>query len=249
MYMDGEMTFSDGIKYFLSGFSILQTKGLKRFVLVPLIVNFVLFTVAIVYLLSELGLHIDWLVSHLPSWLTWLESLIYPTALILLLFTFSLFFSTAANWLAAPFNGVLAERVEQHLSGEVPDRDNIIALVKAIPHTLLREWKKLWYFIPRFIGYFLLGFILPGIGQIIWFLFIAWVLAIQYCDYAFDNNKHQFDHMRYVLRQNKSACFGFGTMVSIFTLVPVLNLLVMPVAICGATAMWVDELKKQTQQP
>ncbi len=242
------MTFSDGIKFFLSGFSLIQTKGLKRFVLVPLIVNFVLFSAAIGYLLSELGLHIDWLISYLPSWLTWLESLIYPIALLVLLFLFSLFFTTAANWLAAPFNGVLAERVEQHLSGQTPNNDNFVAIIKAVPHTLLREWKKLVYFIPRFIGYFLIGFILPGIGQVIWFLFIAWVLAVQYCDYAFDNNKYNFDYMRHILRQNKSACFGFGSMISIFTMVPFVNLIVMPVAICGATAMWVGHLKHQVEQ-
>jgi CysZ protein len=159
-----------------------------------------------------------------------------------------LFFTTAAYWLAAPFNGVLAERVKKHLSGQTPSNDNFIAIVKAIPHTLSREWQKLIYFIPRFIGYFLVGLILPGIGQVIWFLFIAWVLAIQYCDYAFDNNKYNFDYMRHVLRQNKAACFGFGSMISIFTMVPILNLLVMPVAICGATAMWVEHLKPQVDQ-
>ena len=241
------MSFSDGIKYFFSGFSIIQTKGLKRFVLIPLIVNFILFSFAIGYLLSELGLHMETFVNWLPSWLTWLESVVYPIALVVLIFLFSLFFSTAANWLAAPFNGVLAERVEQHLTGSPTEKDNFTAILKAIPHTLIREWKKLWYFIPRFIGYFLIGLILPGLGQIIWFLFIAWVLAIQYCDYAFDNNRQSFEHMRYILSQNRSACFGFGSMVSIFTMVPILNLLVMPVAICGATAMWVNELQHQSK--
>jgi CysZ protein len=157
-------------------------------------------------------------------------------------------FSTVANWLAAPFNGVLAERVEQHLSGRAPEQASVIAVIKAIPHTLLREWKKLLYFIPRFIGFFLIGWFFPVIGQVIWFLFVAWVLAIQYCDYAFDNNHYKFDYMRHVLRQNKSACFGFGSMVSIFTMVPILNLVVMPVAICGATAMWVDHLQQQAEQ-
>ena len=240
------MGFSDGIRYFVAGFNILSTKGLKRFVVIPLLVNFVMFSGAIIWLLNELGLHTDWLVSQLPSWLTWLEVLIYPSAFILLIFFFSLFFTTAANWLAAPFNGVLAERVEQHLSGAEPSKDDFAALIKAIPHTIGREWKKLLYFIPRFIGYFLIGLLLPGIGQIIWFMFIAWVLAIQYCDYAFDNNQQSFTKMRYVLRQNKAVCFGFGSAVSIFTMVPLLNLLVMPVAICGATALWVDHLKQQS---
>ena len=241
------MTASDGIRYFLSGFSLIKTKGLKRFILVPLIINLVLFIVAFTYLLRQMDSHIAWIRSEIPSWLSWIEFLLFPLAVVIILLLFCMIFSSVANWLAAPFNGVLAERVEQHLSGQRPPQDNIVALIKAIPHTLLREWKKLLYFIPRFIGYFLIGWFFPVIGQIIWFMFIAWVLAVQYCDYAFDNNKYNFDYMRSVLRRNKSACFGFGGAVSIFTMVPFLNLVVMPVAICGATAMWVDELKAQTE--
>jgi CysZ protein len=91
------MTFTDGIKFFLSGFSLIQTKGLKRFVLVPLIVNFVLFSFAIGYLLSELGLHIDGMISYLPDWLSWLGTLLYPVALIIFLICFTFIFTPAAN--------------------------------------------------------------------------------------------------------------------------------------------------------
>lgn len=240
------MTVSDGIRFFFKGFSLLNQKGIKRFVIIPLVVNFVLFTTALVYLLDEIGVQIQWVREQIPSWLSWIEFILFPIALFVILLVFSLVFSTVANWLAAPFNGVLAERVEQKLTGVTPQQDSFMAVIKAIPHTLLREWQKLTYFIPRLIGFLLIGWFFPIVGQIIWFMFIAWTLAIQYCDYAFDNNKVEFDHMRYVLRQNKSACFGFGAAVSVFTMVPILNLIVMPVAICGATAMWVEELKEQT---
>ena len=46
--------------------------------------------------------------------------------------------------------------------------------------------------------------------------------------------------MRAALRERKSLNMQFGALVSLFTLVPVLNLAIMPVAVCGATAMWVD---------
>lgn len=243
------MSTSDGIQYFFKGFSLVNQKGIRRFVLVPLIVNFVLFTTAFVYLIDQIGIQVDWIREQIPSWLSWIEFLLFPIALFVILLLFSMVFSSVANWLAAPFNGVLAERVEQKLRGITPQQDSFMAVIKAIPHTLIREWRKLLYFIPRFIGFFLIGWFFPVIGQIVWFVFIAWTLAIQYCDYAFDNNRIEFDHMRQVLRQNKSACFGFGSAVSIFTMVPILNLIVMPVAICGATAMWVEKLRAQTLQP
>ena len=74
----------------------------------------------------------------------------------------------------------------------------------------------------------------------LWFLFSAWMLAIQYCDYPFDNHKVPFKEMRTALRTQKVANMQFGALTSLFTMIPVLNLFIMPVAVCGATAMWVD---------
>ncbi|MDP6880418.1 MAG: sulfate transporter CysZ, partial [Alteromonas macleodii] len=83
----------------------------------------------------------------------------------------------------------------------------------------------------------------PIIGQVLWFLFNAWMMAIQYCDYPYDNHKIDFTRMRLHLGEHKGKAMTFGMMVNIFSLIPVVNFIVMPVAICGATSMWVRELK------
>lgn len=62
----------------------------------------------------------------------------------------------------------------------------------------------------------------------------------QYCDYPFDNHKVPFKEMRTALRTQKVANMQFGALTSLFTMIPFLNLFIMPVAVCGATAMWVD---------
>ena len=69
------------------------------------------------------------------------------------------------------------------------------------------------------------------------------MMAIQYADYPFDNHKISFAAMRNQLNQRKSLTFGFGIITSLFALIPIVNFIVMPVAICGATAMWVNEFK------
>ncbi|MNN83530.1 putative sulfate transport protein CysZ [compost metagenome] len=46
--------------------------------------------------------------------------------------------------------------------------------------------------------------------------------------------------MRTALRTRKVTNMQFGALTSLFTLIPVLNMFIMPVAVCGATAMWVD---------
>nr|WP_194362609.1 sulfate transporter CysZ [Neptunicella marina] len=232
-----------GISYFFQGFELIQVKGLKRFVLVPLLVNLILFISAFYYLFGEIKRLMDWMTASIPDWLSWLSYIAWPVLLIAVLVLFSFIFTTLANWLAAPFNGLLAEKVERHLSGQVMGSDGLTAIIKDIPRTLAREWRKLVYYLPRAVGFLILFWLLPVVGQIIWFLFCSWMMAIQYCDYAFDNHKVGFNQMRDVIGRDKSSAFGFGAVTCLFGMIPIVNFIVMPVAICGATAMWVDRYK------
>lgn len=102
------------------------------------------------------------------------------------------------------------------------------------------------YMLPKALGLFIL-LLIPALGQTIgpfaWFIFTAWTLAIQYCDYPFDNHKIDFHSMRMSLKQKQSKAYGFGMVVSVLTTIPIVNLFVVPIAVCGATAMWVAEYR------
>lgn len=235
-----------GFDYFFYGFHLIKQKGLKRFIFAPLFINIVLFSGAFIYLFRYVQSMIDSLLSYIPDWLTsWASALLTPLAFITVLLLFSYFFLTIANWIAAPFNGLLAEKVESFLRGEPPSNQSLWQFFKDIPRIFKREIDKLVYYIPRALGYLLLFFILPIGGQIIWFLFSAWMLTLQYADYSFDNNKVDFNRMKLTLNKNKSLCFTFGAMVNLFTMIPIINFLVMPVAVCGSTAMWVERFSKK----
>ena len=272
------MAQRSGIGYFGQGVDLITTKGLKRFVFIPLMINLVLFSVAFYFLLGEIQAGVDYLIGFIPlminlvlfsaafyfllgeiqagvdyligfipDWLGWLKTsitfLLWPLAVISILLSFALMFGTLANWIAAPFNGLLAEKVERHLTGQSLGDDGVMAIIKDIPRTLGREITKLVYYLPRAIGFLLLFFFLPVIGQILWFLFGAWMMAIQYCDYPFDNHKVPFGEMRQRLGDRKGLSYSFGIAVNVMAMIPIVNFLVMPVAICGATAMWVNEYR------
>lgn len=236
-----------GFGYFAYGLELALTPGIRRFVLLPLLTNVILVGGALFYLFSHLDTWIGQLMGQLPEFLSWLSYILWPLLVLTILATFSYFFSTLANFIAAPFNGLLAEKVEEHLTNQKVNEDGILAVVKDVPRVLAREWRKLVYLLPKAIGLFLL-LLIPGLGQtvgpVLWFIFTAWMLAIQYCDYPFDNHKIHFNDMRYNLKQKQGKAYGFGSLVAFFTTIPVLNLIVMPVAVCGATAMWVHEFKK-----
>jgi CysZ protein len=234
-----------GFGYFLLGFELIKQKGLKRFVLIPLLINMVLFSIAFYYGYQQLDYYLTSLESLLPDWLSWLNYIIWPFAIITILVMFSFLFSSVANWIAAPFNGLLAEKVELLLSNKTAPSGTLGDVVKDIPRTLSREWTKLKYYLPRAIGFLLILWLIPLIGQICWFLFSAWMMAIQYKDYAFDNHKIPFNDMRTALADNRSLSFSFGIATLVFSMIPLVNLIVMPVAICGATALWVDHYQSK----
>ena len=236
-------TAASGAGYFMSGFKLIQSKGIKRFVFVPLMVNLILFSVAFYFVFQELDHYINQLTGWLPEMLSWLNYLIWPIAVFTVLVVFSFIFSAVANWIAAPFNGLLAEKMEMILTGQSAPGGGFGDIVKDIPRTLYREWRKLLYYLPRALGFLILLWVLPLIGQILWFLFVSWMMAIQYKDYAFDNHKIPFGEMREVLSENKGLSFSFGVTVAVFSMIPIINLIVMPVAICGATALWVDNYR------
>jgi len=158
-----------GASYFSQGFTLIRTKGLKRFVLVPLFINILLFSAAFYYILDYIQLGADYLIALIPDFLGWLKEalvfIIWPIAVITILLIFMLMFGTLANWIAAPFNGLLSEKVERYLLNQDLGDEGLIDAFKDIPRTLGRELAKLLYFIPRAIGFLLLFFILPVIGQ------------------------------------------------------------------------------------
>ncbi len=238
-----EISKKSGVSYLFQGLQLVSQPGLRRFVLLPLLTNLLLFSAAFYWLFSQLSELADHWIGLLPEWLTWLEYLLWPLAIITVLLLFSFIFSMVANWIAAPFNGLLAEQVEARLTGVQPPEVSVTQLLKDVPRILAREWQKLKYYLPKAIGCLILFFI-PLVGQtiapVLWLLLCAWMAAIQYCDYPYDNHKIRFEIMREDLKNHRWTNLGFGLIVSVCTAIPIVNFLIMPIAICGATAMWVD---------
>ena len=232
-----------GFHYFVHGWQLLCQRQFLPFVIFPVLINMILMIGLVWVFFANDG---DWLNLLLPSWLEWLSVVLVPLIFVLLLMGFYFAFTTMANFVAAPFNALLAEKVELQLTGESLGEMSFQEVIKDVPRMLKREWLKMLYSLPRLIAIFLLGFV-PLLGQtvapIIAFIFSAWMIAIQYCDYPFDNHKIAFSRMRNALAQNKWMNYSFGTLVTLFTMIPFLNLVVMPVAVCGATAMWVAEYR------
>jgi len=234
-----------GAGYLLKGIQLIMQPGLRRFVLLPLLINILVFSAAIWYGVSRFESFLAWMESQIPSWLHWLDWILWPLFVLVLVILAFYGFTLVANLLASPFNSLLAEKVELYLTGQPLHEDGgwKKTLITLVP-TLIDELGKLLFAALAAVP-FLILFLIPGINlaaPVLWFLYTAWILTLEYSDYPMGNHGLRFREMRARLRRKRVLGLGFGAATAGLTMVPVVNFIVMPSAVAGATAMWVDEL-------
>jgi CysZ protein len=236
-----------GFGYLREGLRLMRQSGLRRYVAIPLLISTVVFTGAIYFGIHWLEILLEWLLGWLPSWLDWLRYLLWPlfalTCILIVFYSFTLL----TNLIAAPFNGLLAEAVECHLTGKPLDEiGGWKAIIKDVVPSLLSELRKLFYFVVRAIPLGLL-FLIPPVNlaaPFLWVLFSAWMLAIEYADFPMANHMLRFTEQKKRLRQRRMLAWGFGGGSLLMTMIPIINFFAMPASVAGATAMWVKELKE-----
>jgi Uncharacterized protein involved in cysteine biosynthesis len=238
-----------GFGYLLAGFRLLLRPALWPYVLLPLAINILVFGLLLWLATGQFGALVDTLTPSLPDWLSWLTWLLWLVfglvAAIIVFFTFAL----VANFIAAPFNGLLAEAVERLLTNTAPPGGGSLRqALRETPQALFDELRKLGYFLLWAVPLGLL-FLVPFINlaaPLLWALFSAWMLALQYLDYPLGNHGLRFAAQRRRLRRQPLLGLGFGAAVLLATLVPLVNLMVMPAAVAGATRLWVERLQQDS---
>ena len=233
---------SSGPGYLIQGFTLLRKPGLRRFVLMPLLINILLFGGLVWWAYGWVEGASEYLIGKLPEWLHWLRHVVVPVFVLTSLVVIFYGFSILANLIAAPFNGLLAEAVECHLTGKTLQGDWRQLLRDILP-SIFSELRKLLYFLLRAVPLLLL-LLIPVFniaGSVLWVLFSAWMMTVQYIDYPMANHQLFFKEQRARLRKRPLLAWSFGGLVMACTMIPVVNFFVMPAAVAGATLIWVRE--------
>lgn len=235
----------NGMMWFLQGFRLILAPGVKRYVVAPLAINVVLFTAALIAGGVAVYELVVWLQSGIPGWLEWLTWLLWPLYLVAALLVLFYAAGLVVSLVAAPFMGPLAESVEVHLRGDLPvrqERDLLKGLVHEAISAVLSELYKLFYFLVRAVPLLLL-FLIPGINALaplLWLLFGAWMLAREYLDPPLGNHALGFRRQGELIGRYRWAALGFGGAASVANTIPLVNFMILPVAVAGATAMMVE---------
>lgn len=230
--------FVEGYRFGLSGLPRLLDPGLRAFVLVPLLLNAVIFAAATWWLFGVLGDMHQAIVDWLTDWLDWLVWLLWLFALAAALIVVWSTFTMAANIIGSPFNGLLAERVQRTTRPDVVFPE--LSLATEVIRAPLAELSKLGYFALLAIPVLLIA-VLPLVNIVApfaWAVYGSWLLAVEYCDYPLSNLGTRLREQRRILRRQRWLALGFGAGVMTMTLIPGLNLVAMPAAVIGASRLW-----------
>jgi len=236
-----------GAGYLVRGAKLLKQPTLRNFVLVPLLVNILIFGGLIWYGLSYLdALMEDWL-DKIPDWLDFISWIIWPVIGLTVSLVTGYLFTAVALIIASPFNALLAEKAEELVTGKPVDSlEGLGAALMAMPRGILRELSKLLYYLPMAVFVLILSFIplLSLVAPVLWFLLGAWMMSIQFVDYPMDNHQLSFGDVKEAVRSRRLSSMGFGGVVALCAGIPVINFFVVPAAVVGATLLWCEELNQ-----
>lgn len=229
--------FVKGMFFLLAGIKMLPARGLKRFVILPIMFNLLLF-VSFFYCVHHFFYpYSQELLLLLPAWMGFLHVVFLAIYFISCFLFFLSAFTVFCNLLAAPFNGLLAEKAQYLLYKEVIPELSFSTIVL---RSIKRQFQFIGYFIPRFLLMCLLFFlpVVHPVYPLLWFFFNAWILSVQFQDFALDNNLVSFGAMKERIYLNKAQTLGFGSLINLLSFIPILNLIIMPAAVIGGVLMY-----------
>ncbi len=248
--------FSKGFFYpFRAGRFILKHPRLYKFVIIPFLINALVFTLAVYFGLDFFNETVVGLIPQGEAWY-WL-TLYYVLWVVAVLATAVLVFFTftvVGNLIASPFNDLLSERTEESLVGQKHEEPfSMRAFLIDARRTLWEESKKMLAFLLCMGLLLLLNFI-PGIGSLIYsclaILLTLFFLSVEYTGYVFGRKRGTFKDQRRFISSRKFLMLGFSTGILAILAIPFLQFLCIPVGVVGATQIWFDvEHQGQTLSP
>lgn len=234
---------------FLLGLKLIWRPELRAFLLLPILLNICLFAATIGLLVQGLDQWLNAMLSALPHWMGFLHTLLWPLIALSVLVVYGYGFNFITTLIGAPFYGLLAQKVQTVLGYPAAVDEPLMQL---IGRTFSREWQKICYFTPRSLLLIVLSAValfIPILNlamPVVIFVWGAWCLAIQFCDYAADNQCTSFKELKQQLAQRKGLSLSFGGSCAGASMVPIFNILAIPAAVAGGTALWLGREKQLT---
>jgi CysZ protein len=116
--------------------------------------------------------------------------------------------------------------------------------MRELARTVRIELTKLTFYVAVMGPLWVVSWLLPGIGQLLYLvfaaLFTALYFAVDYIDWPASRRELSFTQRIAVLRVRPLCTLGFGVGVAACLFVPLLNVCFMPLAVAGGTRLFLD---------
>lgn len=208
---------------------LLPHPQLRRYLLIPLIINLLLYSGAFVlgYLTAS-----NLMAQLIPDWLSWLSWILWPLFFLSFMVIGFFSFTLLANLIAAPYYSQLSAKTWHLLTGAAISEAEL-----SWDKVFLSEIRRIGYLLMRLIPLLLL-FLLPGINVIapaLWALFAAWGLAMEFMAYPLENLGLTFPQQKQLLKRTRWSSLGLGGLIGLSLSLPVINLCAGQTAVIAAT--------------
>jgi CysZ protein len=226
------------IGYLFKGLKLLASSQLRSFIIIPVLINVVLYSVALLlgyYYISDL------INQFIPSWLHWLSWILWPLFFISFFIAGFFTFTVLANLLAAPFYGKLSAKTLVLINGEAKEIEE-----QSLVKVMFAELKRAGYLLSRALPLLVLSFI-PGVNVLapfLWALFGAWGMALEYMAYPLENAGILFSEQKQLVKSIRIGALSFGGVAVMGLTIPVVNIIIGPVAVIGAT-LYFNDVRKE----
>ncbi len=255
--------FFRGASYPISALGFIKRQKLWLLALAPALVNALLFGVLLsvtllflVPLLQDASVWLEGLVDG-SSWLRFLTSfasgLLWTVGLAVMLLLNILLLMLVGQAVAAPFLDLLSERVEAIVLGTEEAPFSVPRMFTALRISLGDLVWSLVYFAKVNAPLAVLGMLLPPvstfIATVLGFLFSALLLAQEFIGLSWARQLIPFRQRWLMMRQGTVVSLGFGSACMLLVAVPVLNLVLLPVAATGGTLLYCDLVAANKDRP
>lgn len=238
--------FAKGFSYpFRAGHFLISRPRLYPFVLIPFLINLVVFSLAVWFGIDYFESLLGWMTPENDAW-WWplVQYLFWIVAVLLIAILVFFLFAVVGNLIASPFNDLLSEKTEELVTGQRSDEPFALGrFLRESVHTLLDELIKISAFVGGMLALFVL-FLLPAVGPLLYsalsVLWTALFLVVDYTGYIFSRHKLLFKDQRQFIGRHKLASIGFGTGALCLLAIPFLQFFTIPLGVIGAVHFWND---------
>ena len=165
-----------------------------------------------------------------------------------------LLFGIIGAAIAGPFSGPLSEAVERRereRRGLPPMPATSRSILTDVTRGLAYALGRLFLFLLVYPLIFALQLI-PGAGQILFtvlaFLYSCFVLSVDFSDPVLDRYVDTFRQKLAWVWRRKGLYLGFGAGCVVLMLIPIVNLVMIPVCVVAGTIVWVGEVESGRAQ-